>query len=103
MARDEPDPEREPDPPPHVSDDDLDQEQTERLVEALYRRTGPRGSLVVLFTYDLNTKQERTSMSYRGGWTCVIGALVENLFRTLFPAQIAGREPQGDGDKRGGQ
>lgn len=77
-----------------MSDDDLDLVETTVLVDALYRRLGPHGALVVISLHDRTADQEGTKVSYRGGWCTCLGMMVEQVGKCMLPVH----EPPCPGD-----
>lgn len=55
-----------------MNNDELDLVETENLIDALYRRLGPYGSVLVVINKDF---RETTAVTpyYRGGWIPALG------------------------------
>jgi hypothetical protein len=60
-----------------MTDDDLDLIETQRLVDALYRRTGTRGGVLVSMTGLYEEKDETRDLFWRGGRVLAKGLAVE--------------------------
>lgn len=56
-----------------MSQDELDLIPTPELVDAIYRRQGPSGGVVLIYVSDLTDAKESFGLSYRGGITLAIG------------------------------
>lgn len=74
-----------------MSDDELDLVETQVLVDALHRRLGPNGALVMIFLHDRTADQEGTNLSYRGGWCTCLGMMVEQVGKWMLPQHVPSR------------